>query len=216
MDNQLLGPQVQALFPLRTVGDVLRLFEAELDKPCCLDPHDPTGPSGPNLALLSIVVGAIENVMTGSRNVPAAAGRDEVGPRDRGQGSLAAGFSLEPQVDFHTVQALYSKFESTIRGLCDPDLLLLVVGSASTGSEARGRDGADEEADRGRQGRVRALVKHVADIVWNTLSKSQYKDRPHLQSIYSYLTGISPLNACQFLVKPGPEARDRPTLRRSP
>ena len=37
--------------------------------------------------------------------------------------------------------------------------------------------------------RKRKLIKHVADIVWNTLTKSQYKDRPHLHSIYSYLTG---------------------------
>ena len=38
--------------------------------------------------------------------------------------------------------------------------------------------------------RKRKLIKHIADIVWNTLTKSQYKDRPHLQSIYSYLTGL--------------------------
>jgi hypothetical protein len=34
----------------------------------------------------------------------------------------------------------------------------------------------------------------VADIIWNTLSKSHYKDKPHLQSIYSYLTGYYYLN----------------------
>ena len=39
------------------------------------------------------------------------------------------------------------------------------------------------------RGASRALVKRVSDIVWNTLSKSHYKDRAHLQSIYSYLTG---------------------------
>ena len=36
---------------------------------------------------------------------------------------------------------------------------------------------------------TRSLVKRVSDIVWNTLAKSQYKDRAHLQSLYSYLTG---------------------------
>ena len=41
--------------------------------------------------------------------------------------------------------------------------------------------------------KVRKLIKHVADIIWNTLSKSHYKDKPHLQSIYSYLTGQNQL-----------------------
>ena len=64
-----------------------------------------------------------------------------------------------------------AKFEGIVRGYCDGDLL----------SAAR--------SEAAEAGAVRALVKHVADIIWNTLSKSHYKDRPHLQSLYSYLTG---------------------------
>ena len=58
-----------------------------------------------------------------------------------------------------------AKFQSIIKGYCD--LSLFREGEFAT----------------------RSLVKRVSDIVWNTLSKSQYKDRAHLQSLYSYLTG---------------------------
>ena len=36
---------------------------------------------------------------------------------------------------------------------------------------------------------TREQVKKVSDIVWNTLTRSYYKDRAHLQSIFSYLNG---------------------------
>jgi menin len=74
---------------------------------------------------------------------------------------------IEPPVELHIVEALYSKFQAVIRGYCDVSLL--------------------QEADS--RTATRALIKRVSDIVWNTLTKSQYKDRAHLQSIYSYLTG---------------------------
>ena len=61
---------------------------------------------------------------------------------------------------------------SIIEGFCDPVLLAAARNAPGDGVA------------------VRPLVKHVADIVWNTLTKGQYKDRPHIQSIYSYLTGM--------------------------
>ena len=36
---------------------------------------------------------------------------------------------------------------------------------------------------------TRELVKRVSDVIWNSLTRSYYKDRAHLQSVYSYLTG---------------------------
>ena len=47
------------LFPLKTVGQVRRLFEAHLNRP------------EPNLALLSIVAGYVENTLTACTNVVA-------------------------------------------------------------------------------------------------------------------------------------------------
>ena len=80
-----------------------------------------------------------------------------------------ANLKIEPQVEWHYIESLQKKFEAVIRGYCDLNLL----------NNAR-----QEEADPQD---VRKLIKHVADIIWNTLSKAQYKDRPHLQSIYRYL-----------------------------
>ncbi|XP_020901909.1 menin [Exaiptasia diaphana] len=36
---------------------------------------------------------------------------------------------------------------------------------------------------------TREFVKSVADLVWGCLAKSYFKDRPHIQNLYSFLTG---------------------------
>ncbi len=89
--------------------------------------------------------------------------------------------ALEPPLDWSTVDSLFKKFDGIIRGFCDVDLL----------SDARK---STSNVDQESFDKVRKLIKHVADIIWNTLSKSHYKDKPHLQSIYSYLTGYYYLN----------------------
>lgn len=35
----------------------------------------------------------------------------------------------------------------------------------------------------------RELIKKISDVIWSHLTRSYYKDRAHLQTIYSYLTG---------------------------
>jgi len=72
---------------------------------------------------------------------------------------------LDPPVEVHIIRALHVKFESVIRGYCDVSMF------------------------GGEQFATRELIKRVSDIIWNTLTKSQYKERAHLQSLYSYLTG---------------------------
>lgn len=58
---------------------------------------------------------------------------------------------------------------------------------------------------------TRELVKSVADLVWGCLAKSYFKDRPHIQNLYSFLTGkftyfrcSKPLNKsnANLIVKP--------------
>ena len=78
-------------------------------------------------------------------------------------------FTCLSSIFFHHVSNL---LRSIIEGFCDPALLAAARNAPGDGVA------------------VRPLVKHVADIVWNTLTKGQYKDRPHIQSIYSYLTGM--------------------------
>ncbi|XP_049867966.1 menin isoform X2 [Pectinophora gossypiella] len=69
-----------------------------------------------------------------------------------------------PSVEWEDVKTLHDRFVSLMRGGVDSKLL--------SGEYA-----------------TRDLVKRVADVVWNSLTRSYYKDRAHLQSIYSFLTG---------------------------
>ena len=173
MEKHINNTDMSDFFPLKTVGDVLKLFEYELSK------------KEPNLVMLSIVAGEIENSMTNVKpivkedstidvipiGVPNA-GKQKLGDADLTNTNLP----IEPVLYWDLVHALYQKFESIIKSCCDVNLLQAARSNKHLSESERGKD-------------IRALVKHVADIVWNTLSKSQYKDRPHLQSIYSYLTG---------------------------
>ncbi|XP_037078987.1 LOW QUALITY PROTEIN: menin-like [Pollicipes pollicipes] len=89
-----------------------------------------------------------------------------------------------PPLEYDTVFALHAKF------------CALVL------------DAVDLEAfDRGA-GTPRALVKRVSDVIWFSLARSYHKDKPHIQSIYSFLTGnrldclgvaVAVVAACQLL-----------------
>lgn len=150
-----------AFFPLKTVNDVRKLFAFECDQ------------NQPDLVLLSLVAGSIENAMTKvsevnlSQNLTSETSENE----DDNHDMTNANLKIEPQVEYFQIEALYRKFEAIIRNYCDPGLL------------EKATEVDPENSD------LRKIIKHVADIIWNTLSKAQYKDRPHLQSIHSYLTG---------------------------
>ena len=66
------------LFPLRTVGDVRKLFERHLNcrRRNDADSETPTYADEPNLVLLSIVVGAVENSMTIAKSLTSMVGSD--------------------------------------------------------------------------------------------------------------------------------------------
>jgi len=176
--------KTSAFFPLRTINDVRKLFDFE-----CKGKE-------PNLVLLSIVAGSIENAMTKVNEVnltPSLMSSNEPEQVDS-EDVTSANLRIEPQIDWHVMEALYAKFEAVFTSYCETALL----------ENAQKVDAENSD--------VRKLIKHVADIIWNTLSKAQYKDRPHLQSIYSYLTGnkldcfgvaFAVVAACQMLMVPG-------------
>lgn len=132
------------LFPLRDISSVVQLFTDEVEKS-----------AEPDLALLSIVGGAVENSLTCHRS-PVM--KDAPVETDDDSGG-------EFEIEYHIVDALYSQFRSIILGSVD----LSAYGDSKYAT--------------------RELVKKVSDVIWNSLSRSYYKDRAHLQSIYSYLTG---------------------------
>lgn len=129
----------KALFPIKNINTVLQLFKQQLEIT-----------SEPDLALLSIVVGVIENSLTSRSN----AALQVYEPIE--QNSL-------PLLELDTVETLYNKFNSIMK---------TAVNYNKTKSFA-----------------TRDLVKRVSDVIWNSLTRSYYKDRAHLQSLYSYLTG---------------------------
>ncbi|KAL4702275.1 hypothetical protein ACJJTC_018589 [Scirpophaga incertulas] len=135
--------EIKHLFPIDNIQKVCELFEEQL-----------RSDKDPDLALFSIIVGAVENNLTNIKN----SDKDV---------NLATNKFVKmkfPCVEWDEVKSLYERFLSLMRGGVDNKLL---------NGDYASRD----------------LVKRVADIVWNSLTRSYYKDRAHLQSIYSFLTG---------------------------
>lgn len=138
------------IFPLQDISSVVKVFKQQL-----------TSVKEPNLALLSIVAGAVENSLTCNRNFTVEK------ETDFDEGKL-------PAVQYHIVEALYLKFSAVIKGAVD--LTLYGDGKYAT----------------------RELVKKVSDVIWNSLTRSYYKDRAHLQSLFSYLTGKDSIFNARF------------------
>ncbi|XP_044748375.1 menin [Coccinella septempunctata] len=130
----------KAIFPIKNVPSVVRLFKSQLE-----------GPGEPDLALLSIVVGTIENSLTCRSNISFQIS-EPVEP------------SSLPILELHVIEEMYKKFHAIIKGAIDLK-------------------------NYSKPFATRDLVKKVSDIIWNSLTRSYYKDRPHLQSLYSYLNG---------------------------
>lgn len=129
----------RALFPIKNIASIVQIFKNQLENN-----------SEPDLALLSIIVGAVENALTCNRPNSNLVGSEPL--------------AKIPVVEVNTAEALYSKFHSLIKSSVD---LKQYDNKYAT----------------------RELVKRVSDVVWNSLSRSYYKDKAHLQSLYSYLTG---------------------------
>lgn len=130
-------------FPIDSLQKVCSIFEEQLRSDKKAD-----------LALFSIIVGAVENNLTNVKN------------NDKDVNLAAKKFVKMkfPSVEWDEVRSLHDRFVSLMRSGVDTKLL---SGTFAT----------------------RDLVKRVADVVWNSLTRSYYKDRAHLQSIYSFLTG---------------------------
>ncbi|XP_063002390.1 menin [Elgaria multicarinata webbii] len=158
----------KALFPLRSVSDVVHLFELELQR------------EQPDLVLLSLVLGFVEHFLAVNRvlptNVPGISFEPAQGPDS---------LTYFPVADLSIIGALHARFTAQIRGAVDLSLYPRPDGYSS-----------------------RELVKKVSDVIWNSLSRSYFKDRAHIQSLFSFITGtkldssgvaFAVVGACQAL-----------------
>lgn len=116
----------------------------------------------PDLTLLSIVTGLIEHSLT--TKVLESSG-PAGGPNGPGSQPHIEVISNFPVIKYDVIETLYKKFKAVLA----PIEKLLVKTDSKFAS--------------------REIIKKVSDIIWNSLLRSSYKDRAHLQSLYSYLCG---------------------------
>lgn len=122
------------------------------------------GREEPDLVLLSLVLGFVEHFLAVNRviptNVPELTFQPSPAPDPPG------GLTYFPVADLSIIAALYARFTAQIRGAVDLSLYPREGGVSS-----------------------RELVKKVSDVIWNSLSRSYFKDRAHIQSLFSFITG---------------------------
>lgn len=115
----------------------------------------------PDLALLSLVLGFVEHFLAVNRVVPVNVPSVRFEPLK--PDCLDSCF---PTVELNLISALYERFTAQILGAVDLSQYRKPAGGSS-----------------------RELVKKVSDVIWNSLSRSYFKDRAHIQSLFSLITG---------------------------
>ncbi|XP_037823195.1 menin isoform X1 [Lucilia sericata] len=179
----LTSPLDPSLFPLKSINDVVNFFKRSLELY-----H--TQNVEPDLTLLSIVAGYIElSLTTGDAAQAAAASAAEHASASSSSsavtpsslvGIVGSGLSAAahndiitgnsvpfPEVTYELVSGLYKKFQS----------ILSIVEKPKVSSTCNSRQA------------TREVIKKVSDVIWHSLIRSSYKDRAHLQNLYSYLSG---------------------------
>ena len=158
-DLKLLG----RFFPLTSVESVVKLFRHQLDEEI-----------QPNLALISIVLGLIENSVI---NVYS----NKTASEDAGETGITTSYlsSTEfPIVQLNDVLTVYEEFTKLVRSKVD------LTDMRENGSGKAKCCNAD-------------LIKRVSDVIWSCLSRSYHEEKGHIQSLFSLMTGEnSSLSIC--------------------
>lgn len=200
LETFVCDEKLSKLFPLRGISDVVQLFKVHLE--CAKEP---------DLTLLSIVTGIIENTLTSKSNTIAnvasvdssTLNNNNAEPTNNNSTtddmietkvksdeskhvndtSDAGGVTNFPVVTLDKVKNLYEKFMKivSIVGPCKR------VGGVTNTGDGKKSSGRSNGSATSQQFATREIIKHVSDVIWNSLIRSTYKDRAHLQSLYSYL-----------------------------
>jgi menin len=129
--------------------------------------HELCEENQPDLVLLSIVVGYIECSLTKSANIQ----------------QQTATQNTFPVIDWETVNSLYKKFK-TIISIAETHI---TNNNNNSICQKKSRNATTTNTTDAPKYASREIIKRVSDIIWNSLQRSSYKDRAHLQSLYSYL-----------------------------
>lgn len=206
LSSSICDKNIANLFPLKSISDVVNLFKIHLESA-----------KDPDLTLLSIVTGIIENTLTtkcaniasiASETEQNSANNNEIPKKDLNEGAgvgsngdTTPNLNSFPVVELQIVEDLYEKFIKilSIVGECKQrcgdvsslndkkGLLNSKTRSASTPSPTLNNKSAKNSQTNKPIYATRDLIKRVSDVIWNSLIRSTYKDRAHLQSMYSYL-----------------------------
>jgi len=159
-------------FPLRSTDAVVALFREQLE-----DRKEP------NLTLLSIVLGALENSLTLNRGQTS---RDRTGSQKVDSDvSAAQTVEAEPPKSSETTVSKLNKRCTTVL----PALQLSVVEALYEHFVTIVKASVDLSSHTEKYSSA-ALVKRVSEVIWGALTRTFYKDRAHLQTVFTLLTGI--------------------------
>ena len=96
------------------------------------------------------------------------------------ENSLCCSATLNfPIIQQDQVDTLYKKFQSII-AIAEP------IPAQPNKSKTRSTPSISPKETK--KYATREIIKKVSDLIWNSLLRSTYKDRAHLQSLYSYLS----------------------------
>nr|XP_039270679.1 menin-like isoform X1 [Styela clava] len=190
----------KSLFPIQSSDGFIEFFQLHLK-------HAADEKNEPNLAFLSILLGVLEYKLTLSKTTdqPSSSSAESDAESLYRQGVTRQESKKEnaqtdndsivesdlddfPTLDFDVVEALYLKFKILVKGFID---------KSSTENTTRGGYATKE------------LCKKVSDLMWNRLNPHYHKDKAHIQSLFSFLTGrqldcfglaLMVVAACQILL----------------
>lgn len=191
MSSFICDEKISKLFPLKSISDVVQLFKLHLESA-----------KEPDLTLLSIVTGIIENTLTRkcqSSGQVNASGNDvsvtvepltSIDDTESPGTPTPATASNFPVVQLEMVQQLYDKFIKVISLVGEYKRVGTTIPVQVATAAAVAVKSARNNTRNGNHSPVyatREIIKHCSDVIWNSLIRSTYKDRAHLQSLYSYL-----------------------------
>jgi len=159
-------------FPLRSTDAVVALFREQLE-----DRKEP------NLILLSVVLGALENSLTSNRGQTS----QDRGGSQKVDTDVPAAQTVEPEPPASSVTCVNKLNKRCSTGL--PALQLSVVEALYEHFVTIVKGSVDLSSHTDKYASS-SLVKKVSDVIWGALTRTFYKDRAHLQTIFTLLTGI--------------------------
>ena len=153
-DASLLNlKQHSHLFPINSSNDAVKCLKA------LISPVD----GEPDLTLISLVLGALENALAEADSL----GQESEDPKSSDERTF-------PTIRFEAMKSLYHKFHQNLKT------------QTPSNSSIQNEDTSESQCSSRR-----AEVRLVADKVWIQLARSYRKDKLRMQYLYSLLTGES-------------------------